>query len=63
MPFRLPSDSVGSRGPREDFLHNFCGELLLHGDAVWTEECEGYVPTDGYTHVQGTDRQKIGGLY
>lgn len=59
----LSSNSSNPRGSRKDFLYNAGGELSLHGDVIWIEECKGYISTDGYTYVQGADRQNSGGLY
>ena len=47
----LPLNNFGLQGLGEDFLYNAQRELSLHSDTIWIEECGGYVPVDGYTHV------------
>ena len=51
----LPLNKFVPQGLEEDFLYNAQGELSLHSDTIWIEECGGYVPADGYTYVQGDD--------
>ena len=48
---RLSLNNIGPLGSRKDCLYNAQGELSLHGNAFWDEECGGYISTDGHTYV------------
>lgn len=53
---RLPLNHFGPRGSGENFFYYARGKLPLHNDAFQAKECEGYVSTNGHSHVQGFDR-------
>ena len=43
---RLPSDTLVEERPREDGFRHRSRAILLHGDAVWVEECACYFPAN-----------------
>ena len=61
--FRLQSDQHGSQGPGENFIHHSIRNLLLPGNAVWTQECRSDLPEISEPDVPKADRYNNGGIH
>ena len=60
---RIPSDRPNSWGLEEDVFYISWGQLSLYRDALQVEKCKGYLPTDGYQNVQGSNWKHGRSLY
>ena len=61
--FRLQPDQHGPRGPRKDLVRHSTGNLLLSGNAVWTQERRSDLPEISEPDVPEADRRNYGGIH
>ena len=62
-PFSATTVSVLTQTTRKDLVRHSAGDLLLSGDAVWTQEHRSHLPKVGEPNVPEADRLNYGGIH